>query len=191
MATRLGSLIGRRLRQRRRDFARDERGATLIEFAILALPFFSIVGAILETSVVFLSGQVLESATQDVSRLIRTGQAQGMMSAPEDFKSRICARVYGLFPNCETDLHVEVQTITDFDSATISPPIDWSCEENCDAQWTRDEQYSSGGGGSIMMVQVYYKWPIMISLGDMTLGNLPGNKRLMSASTVFRNEPFT
>ena len=62
--------------RRRRGFARDDSGVTAIEFGLLALPFFSILGAILETSLVFLSGQVLESAVQDTSRLIRTGQAQ-------------------------------------------------------------------------------------------------------------------
>ena len=33
-----------------RNFARDERGVTAIEFGILALPFFMIIGATLETS---------------------------------------------------------------------------------------------------------------------------------------------
>lgn len=189
MATRLGSLIGRALR-RRRGFARDERGATLVEFALLALPFFSIVGAILETSVVFLSGQVLESGVQDVSRLIRTGQAQGTIVTADDFKSRVCGRLYGLFPNCADALHVEVQTVTDFSSASISAPVDWSCDEDDCEDWTRGDSYTAGAGSSIMMVQVYYKWPVIMSLGDMTLANLRGNKRLLGASTIFRNEPF-
>lgn len=189
MATRLGSLIERTLRKRRRGFARDESGVTVIEFALLAVPFFSIVGAILETSVVFLSGQILDSAVQDVSRLVRTGQAQGIITSADDFKTRICSRLYGLFTDCD-GLHVEVQTITDFDSASISAPVDWDCEEDeCD-DWTRDETYTSGFGSSIMLVQVYYKWPVIISVGDMTLANL-GGRRLLGASTVFRNEPFT
>ena len=58
--------------RRWRGFAHDESGVTAIEFGLLAVPFFSILGAILETSLVFLSGQVLESAVQDASRLIRT-----------------------------------------------------------------------------------------------------------------------
>jgi Flp pilus assembly protein TadG len=54
---------------RRRGFARDESGVTAIEFGLLALPFFSILGAILETSLVFLSGQVLESACPSMSAI--------------------------------------------------------------------------------------------------------------------------
>jgi Flp pilus assembly protein TadG len=191
MATRLGALIGRRLQRRRRGFARDERGATMIEFALLALPFFSIVGAILETSVVFLSGQILESAVQDVSRLIRTGQAQGTITTAAQFKSRVCGRLYGLFPDCNNSLHVEVQTVTNFSAASISAPVNWTCDQDACDGWTRTEQYTAGAGSSIMMVQVYFKWPVIMSLGDMTLANLRGNKRLLGASTIFRNEPFT
>jgi Flp pilus assembly protein TadG len=44
----------RRLRTGR-AFARNADGAVAVEFALLALPFFAIIGAILQTSVVFLS----------------------------------------------------------------------------------------------------------------------------------------
>lgn len=186
MATRLGSLIGRRLKSQRR-FVRDERGVTMIEFALLALPFFSIIGAILETSVVFLSGQILDSAVQDVSRLVRTGQAQGTITSTEDFKSRVCARLFGLFRDCD-NLHVEVQTVTNFSAVTISPPVDWTCTSECG--WTRSESYSPGQGSSIMLVQVYYKWPIILGLGNLSLSNLADSRRLLGAATVFRNEPF-
>jgi len=188
MAIHLRSLIGRALLARRRGgFARDNRGTTAVEFGLLALPFFSIIGAILETSVVFLSSQVLESAVQDASRYIRTGQAQGTITSVNDFKGRICDRLFGLFGDCN-GLYVEVQTIDDFGAASITPPVDWNCEANCD--WTRPEAYTPGTRSSTMLVQVYYKWPIILSIGDMTLANLPEQKRLLATATVFRNEPY-
>ncbi|OYX04895.1 MAG: hypothetical protein B7Z15_17285 [Rhizobiales bacterium 32-66-8] len=181
-------MIGRALLpRRRRGFARDEGGATLIEFGLLALPFFSIVGAILETSVVFLSSQVLESAVQDVSRLIRTGQAQGTMESVDAFRDRVCSRLYGLFADCD-GLFVEVKVITNFNDASISAPIADACTLPCD--WTRLPSYTPSNSSNIVLVQVYYKWPVMLSLGDLSLANLPGNQRLMGAATVFRNEPF-
>lgn len=193
MATKLTSLIGAAL-QRRRAFLRHQKGATLVEFGLLALPFFSIVGAILETSVVFLAGQVLDSAVQDVSRYLRTGQAQEAAVDLDRFRDEVCERLYNLFSNCDS-LHVEVNTITDFSSVSITPPVDWTCEEDeeepCD--WTRPEAYPDGYAASpsaVMVVQVYYKWPIMLSLGGMSLANLPGGKRLLGSATVFRNEPF-
>ena len=188
MAIGLGSLICRAVLPRRwRAFRRDQRGATAIEMGLLALPFFMIVGAILETSVVFLAGQFLDSAVADTSRLVRTGQAKTSMATTDDFRNAVCSRLYGLFPDCSS-LHVEVKTISDFASATISAPIDDTCTTNCG--WTRSEDYSPGTGSSIMLVQVYYKWPIILNLGGLSLANLPDGKRLLSASTVFRNEPY-
>ncbi|WP_224705601.1 TadE/TadG family type IV pilus assembly protein [Devosia aquimaris] len=188
MAITVGSLIGRAVLPRRwRGFRRDQSGATAVEMGLLALPFFMIVGAILETSVVFLASQFLDSAVADTSRLVRTGVAKTTMSNTADFRNAICDRLYGLFPDC-SGLHIEVKTISDFASATISPPIDYSCTSECG--WTRSEQYGAGTGSSIMLVEVYYKWPIILNLGGLSLANLPDGKRLLSAATVFRNEPY-
>lgn len=193
MSGRLASRIGTRLPpRRRRDFARDEGGVTAVEFGLLAVPFFSILGAILETSMVFLSGQILDSAVQDVSRLIRTGQAQQAGMSAEQFKQGVCDRLYGLFNNC-AGLHVEVQVIDSFNAATIAPPVKPTCEdgeEGCN-DWTRPESYAPGQGSSIVAVQVYYQWPLILAIEGLGLTNLAGGKHLMGAATVFRNEPFT
>ena len=62
--------IGKVLLKNVRRLVRDQRAVTAIEFGMLAFPFFAIVGAILQTSVVFLASQVLESAVHDAARTI-------------------------------------------------------------------------------------------------------------------------
>lgn len=187
MAGRFAARIGRLVLPRRsRAFLRDQRGVTAIEFGLLALPFFAIVGAILETSIVFLSSQILDSAVQDSSRLIRTGQSKGFTI--ETFRANVCSRLYGLFTDCN-GLFVKVNVVTDFKSATVTSPVDATCKTNCG--WTAPESYATGGGSSIVMVQVYYKWPTLLNLGQLGLANLPDGKRLLGAATVFQNEPFT
>lgn len=178
------------LPRRRRGFLRDDRGVTAVEFGLLALPFFSIIGAILETSVVFLSGQILDSAVQDSSRLIRTGQMQSANYTIDKFRANVCDRLYGLF-SCD-GLHVEVQVLTSFNAANVKPPVNFACKTKveCDT-WTRAEVYSPGAGSSIMVVQVYYKWPVLLSFAGMTLANLPTGDRVLGAASVFRNEPFS
>lgn len=188
---------------RRRGFARDENGVTAVEFGLLAVPFFSILGAILETSLVFLSGQVLESAVQDASRQIRTGEAQTAGVTPAAFKTLICNRVFGLIADCNSaNLHVEVDVINAFADIEVAAPVNWTCdarkpgetEEQAAARcaaWTRPESYTPGSGSNIIMVQVYYKWPIVVPFGGLGLANLPDGRRVMGAATVFRNEPFT
>ena len=42
----------------------------------IALPFFALLFAIIETGIVFFAGQVIETAIQDCGRLLFTHQAQ-------------------------------------------------------------------------------------------------------------------
>lgn len=183
----LRTLLKRGLLSKPRSFMRGESGTTAIEFALLGLPFFAIVGAILETAMVFLAGQMLDSAVQDASRQIRTGQAQSASINLAQYRTRICDRTFGLFGDCSA-LHIEVQKLDYFNDATIGAPIDPNCKSNCG--WTRPEVYSPGAGSGIVMVQVYYKWPVMLNFA-FSFANLADGKRLMGAATVFRNEPFT
>src|SRR5665213_3506573 len=95
-----------------RRFARDQRGVTVVEVALLAIPFFALIGAILETAVVFLASQILDGAVQDSGRLIRTGQAQSNSPTPysaTDFQNAICSRLFNLF-DC-TKLQVSVTVV--------------------------------------------------------------------------------
>ena len=130
-------------RWRLKSLARDTRGATMIEFAILAPIFFAILAAILQTSVQYFAAQVLESGVYDASRTIRVGQAQREGWTIADYKKNVCNRLYGLFGDC-ADMHVSVQPINDFQSADYSVPLDLNCVENCD--WTEDEEDTAAPG---------------------------------------------
>lgn len=169
-------------------FWRADSGTTMIEFAILAPIFFALLGATLETSLVFLTGQIVESAVQDAGRAVRTGQAQRRGDTLEKFRDAICSRTVGLV-DC-AQLHIEVTTVDNFKTATVTPPIDWSCKRNC--SWTRPEAYLAGQGSSTVLVQVYYKYPLLLTSGFFGVGqsDLPDGKRLIGSVTVFKNEPF-
>lgn len=175
----------------RRGFARNERGAVAVEFAILALPFFTLIFAILETSIVFLAGQILDSAVQDASRFIRTGQAQNSSWSANEFRTQVCDRLYGLF-DCN-NVKIKVSVVSNFASATVTNPIDPDCSltsDPSDCNWTLTESYDDGAGSSVVLVQAHYKWPTVINLPGFNLATQAGNTRLLSAVRVFRNEPF-
>jgi Flp pilus assembly pilin Flp len=173
-------------RGRRKSLARDTRGATMIEFALLAPIFFAILTAILETSVQYLAAQIFESGVYDASRTIRVGMAQRENWSADDYKKNICDRLYGFFGDC-ADLYVNVRPISDFQSADYSVPLDRTCSQDCD--WTEDDVWTPGGASAVVLVQAYYRYP---SILQMPLGPnaLPDGRRLISAATVFRNEPF-
>ena len=179
-----------------RAFGRNEAGVTAVEFGFLAIPFFTVITAILETSLIFLAGQVLDSAVQDSARLIRTGQAQNKSPAaftPADFRAAICAGLYNMFDCDAADdrLRISVTVVADFPAVTIGYPL--KTGEDCDedaCDWTLVDAYAPGKGGEVVLVQAYYKWPTIVRLPGFNLQSLPDGSRLLGASRVFRNEPF-
>jgi hypothetical protein len=173
-------------RWRRRSFARDTRGASMVEFGLLAPIFFAVLMAILETSLQYFAAQVLESGVYDASRSIRVGQVQRENWTVADYKKDICGRLYGLFGDCN-DMHVNVRQIDNFHSANFSVPVDFKCQSNC--KWTEDEVWTPGISSSVILVQVYYRYPSILQL-PFAQNRLGDGRSLLSAATIFRNEPF-
>jgi Flp pilus assembly protein TadG len=166
-----------------RRFVRQQDGAAAVEFALVAAPFLALTFAILETAFVFFASQTLEATAADSARLIMTGQAQTGGFSQADFKTAVCARVYGLF-DCANGLTVDVKTYSSFAAVNNTPPV-------TNGQLvTTNMAYNPGGPGCIEVVSLYYQWPIYVSMFSDNLSNLNGNKRLLVATSVFRNEPY-
>jgi Flp pilus assembly protein TadG len=168
-----------------RRFARHEGGASTVEFALVLLPFLALMFGIMETALLFFADQTLETAVADSARLILTGQAQSQGLNATTFKNAVCARVYGLF-DCQSGVYVNVQTYASFGSISYTPPID-----SHGHLVTSGFGYNPGGPGDIVVVQLFYQWPIYFTLWDFSdLTNMAGNSRLLVATAAFRNEPY-
>ena len=173
------------------QFARRQDGAAAVEFALVALPFLALLFAILETALVFFASQSLEATAADVGRLVMTGQAQTGVSpttgaagySAQDFKNAACARLSGLF-DCN-QLYVSVQSYNNFSGYSYADPVQ-SGKMTVDVN---NLPFSDGSPGSIVVVQLYYQWPILVSLLNSHLADINGN-RLLVATAVFRNEPY-
>ena len=167
-----------------RRFTHAQDGATAVEFALVAAPFLALVFAILETALIFFASQTLEAAATDSARLIMTGQAQTSGYSKDDFKTAVCNRLAGGLFDCTNGVYVDVKTYTTFTAITATPPI---TNGQLD---TSNMVYTPGGPGDIVVVRLYYQWPIYVSMFSDNLSNLNGNKRLLVATSVFRNEPY-
>jgi Flp pilus assembly protein TadG len=178
------SMGARRLAQARaiRRFARRQDGAAAVEFGLVAAPFFALMFAIIETALIFFAGQALETAVADSSRLIMTGQAQQQGFSQAAFKNSVCARIYGLF-DCANGVSVDVKTFSNFANVSMPSPID----EN--GNFVDNFTYQPGGAGDIVVVRLFYQWPVFVSL--LGLNNMANGKRLLIATAAFRNEPFS
>ena len=166
-----------------RRFVRQQDGAAAVEFALVAAPFLALTFAILETAFVFFAGQTLEAAAADSARLIMTGQAQSAGFTAGDFKNAVCARIFALF-DCANGVFVDVKTYSSFASVNTASPVS-NGQLN-----TGSMTYSPGDVGNIVVVSLYYQWPIYVSMLGDNLSNLNGNKRLLVATSVFRVEPY-
>ena len=166
-----------------RRFAKAQDGAAAIEFAIVAAPFLALIFAIMETALVFFSGQTLEAAVATSSRLIMTGQAQNGGFDQNAFKTSVCNSIVALF-DCQNKLYVNVQNFSTFGSASTTPPY------NNGQLDTSKMVYQPGNPGDVVVVSLYYQWPIYVSLFSNNLANQTGNNRLLVATAAFRNEPY-
>jgi len=166
-----------------RRFLKEQKGAAAVEFALVATPFLALTFAIIESALVFYAGQTLEAANADAARLIMTGQAQTGGFSANQFKTQVCNRIAGLF-DCAGGVYVDVKTYSDFSSVSTASPV------NNGQLDTSKMGYTPGGPGCIVKVSLYYQWPIYVSLLGNNLANLNGNKRLLVATSVFRNEPY-
>jgi Flp pilus assembly protein TadG len=168
-----------------RRFMRRQDGAVAVEFGLILLPFLALMFGIMETALVFFADQTLETAVSESARLIMTGQAQTQSLNATTFKNAVCARIYGLF-DCQNGVYVNVQTYSSFGGITYTPPLDTNGN-----LVTSNFVYQPGGPGDIVVVRLYYQWPIYVSLMNLNkLTNMSNNKRLLVATAAFRNEPY-
>ena len=150
-------------------FRRNRGGSAIVEFALVAPMFFA--------------SQVLETVTQDSARQIMTGQAQNAGLTAAQFKSLVCSKISVMF-DCANGISIDVQSYPQFGNVNVASPIDGS------KNFTNPNNYSPGNGGDIVVVRLFYQWPIVVTKLGYDISNLAGSKRLLTATAAFQNEPF-
>ncbi len=176
--------LRRRLRAAIGRFTGDERATTIVEFALLATPFFMLIFGIFEIGLIFLVSTTLENAITASGRQIRTGELQAAGTSASQFKTSICNNMSWLGSNCTSNLNVDVRTYASF--AGVSPPNPVVNGAVNPAAMT----FTPGNSGDIVVVRAYYTWSVITPLLNPTLVNLAGNKHLITATIAFRNEPY-
>lgn len=170
------------LTTRSRRFPGDERGATMLEFAIIAVPFFGLMFGIIEVAIVAWGTYELENATQDAARLIRTGQ----QSDQNKIKDEICRRTL-LLGNCAEKL--KLSAVSCQACTMVAPPSALNEGKLNEAAFAA-KQFSPGGARDVVLVSAFYEWELVNFITAYSIGNMENGNRLLQASAVFRNEPF-
>lgn len=169
--------------------ARDTRGATIIEFALVATPFIALILATIQTSLVFFAQQTLETVAEKTARQLVTDQAQNSGMTQQDFQAAACAslRKFAAFMQC-ANLMVDVQNADSFeDIDTAAPTLTYDSKGNVNNNW----QFNPGPPGSIVVMRTMYLFPVISGPLGLTFANSQGGKRLLVATSVFKSEAYT
>jgi Flp pilus assembly protein TadG len=164
----------------------DRAGATAVEFALVAAPLVFMLFAILELAMVFLVASTLENATSNVARTIRTGQVQsGGGGSANSIRDSICANLGWLQSQCQANLSVDVRTYAQFTNGAAPSPI------NNGKFDTSALMYAPGDPGQIVLVRAFYRWTLMTPFLKGALANLDNGVTMLTATTTFKNEPYS
>lgn len=182
MVRRLLNRVGTFRRRPKSGLWRDRRGATAVEFALIAFPFFGLLMGCLELAIVLFAGVSLDLATARVARELRTGLADKPANATV-FATKVCADMSWLGSDCASKLRVDVRTFTNFSLVPQVPDV------IVNGQFA-NLQYNVGTGSQIQLVRVYYPWKVFTPLLKPGFSSLSSGEMVLSTRVVFKNEPF-
>jgi len=173
----------RRLAKRLR--ARGISGSAAIEFAMVAPVLFLFIFGTIETGVIFFAQTMLQNATADTARQIRTGQLSGTLTASQ-IRNNVCGEVNGLITNCTAGLMVDLRAYTSFTGASYPSVSNADGSINTGAltvQATSD--------CAIVLLRTFYAWKIMTPLMTPFLQTGSTGTSILTSSAAFRTEPYS
>lgn len=149
---------------------------------MVALPFCLMIFAILELGLVFVTDSVLDNATIETGRLVRTGQADAQSMTAAQFKTALCSRMSIFASDCDARASIDVRVIPQFATTPPDPMADGSFNDGV-------LSYSNGDPGDLVVVRVWYRQPLITTFLAQALPRLDNGTALLTATTAFRNEP--
>jgi Flp pilus assembly protein TadG len=187
--------------------SQDEKGAVAVEFAFVAPMFLLLLLVIVELGLTLTTQSVLDGATRDAARLIRTGQIQSQTSPITAFQTQLCSEMASLMTvtKCDSSVIFDVE-VPPSSNNTFGGLSFTSCSLNNNQSGSGTKcNFATTNGGQIVGVRATYTRSFIIpwvgaclSGGSCWTG--PGSAGGSNAGTggitltstvVFRNEPFT
>ncbi|MCP3735144.1 pilus assembly protein [Sphingomonas sp. RP10(2022)] len=173
--------------------AGDARGAVLVEFAIVAVPFIALMLAIIQTSLIYFAQETLETTVEAASRSIVTGKRQaadaagkvaGMTQAQlaERFRRAGCTSMPA-FLSCSR-LYVEVKNAGNWNDTPTALTFD------ANGKISNTFAYDLGSQGSVVVVRFMYLWPLQ-GAPLFNLSNAPSGQRVLFATSVAKSEAYS
>lgn len=174
-----------------RRFRRNDRGVVAIEFAMLALPFFALVFAIIETCLSFAAGQLLQNSVDRVARELRTGQILPVQATSTRIYSEVCSGMaIMLVDDTCPDLVIDLKTFAEYSDF----PTGITRLGNGDVDTSGFTIDPAGPRGKAQM-RAFYRWAVYTDLMKSRIANVnrgaSDGKILLFGTMTWQNEPFS
>lgn len=159
-------------------------GAAAVEFALVAFPFFFLIFAVLQLALLFIVDSMLENATLQTARLVRTGEAVDRTLSRDQFKAELCSHMSVFAAECPRRVVVEIRELPQFRSQSL---------QNSIANGALDQAslpYTNGKPSTLMLVRVWYKQPLVAPTMFQALSRLSTGETVLGVTTAFRSEPY-
>ncbi len=180
---------------------RATRGATAVEYALLAPVLMLLLVGIIEYNAMMYAATVLEGATAIASRQGKTGYVQSGMSQQDYIYGIIQNRVTGILTPGQLSIASKSYAnlaVVGKPEPCISPPLT-PCngtpgvnfvDVNHNGMWDADQGTTGlGASGDIVVYTVTYPWKIMTPIMLDFLGT--NGTFTLTSSSIVRNEPYT
>lgn len=183
-----------------RALGRDCRGASAVEFAMVAVPFFGLVAVTMEFAVGYWAQLTLDSALADASRSVYTGAFQTANNGKGKSQAQMLDALRGEL--CKKDgqprvtmfscqnVRLNVSTSKVFSASANTSPTTVDPKTN-ETKWNPGfGAYADGEPSAIMRVQAVVEFPVVFTVFNPSYVKAPGGGRLLQAASVFRVEPY-
>lgn len=171
----------------RRRYAKDEQGATAIEFAIVAPVFLGLMFSIFEVGWFYFINASVDSAATDAARIIRTGQADGL-SAGEFFNFFVCPKI-SIIGECSERLTVEVKKYDTFADLAADASAPFVCRD-ANQEDIDDISYDTSEELAIYRVRLCVIYDTLNPVIGMNLSENGLGQKKVTASYILRSEPY-
>ncbi|RIY02012.1 pilus assembly protein [Aureimonas flava] len=162
-------------------FRRDASGVAAVEFSLVALPFFFVLMAMIETALATTAGVMLNNAVNSAARGVMTGSVQKSDMDADGFRRLICGDI-DMMMSCD-------RLVLDMRTFPAGSPIPTSVALRDGAVDSENFCFDPGGQDTITVIRAYYPWPWVTSILNGFAEDTNGNA-ILGSMAAFMNEPF-
>lgn len=168
-----------------RRFTANRRGATAVEFAMIAPLFFGSLFAIMETGTLYLKATAVDAGVEEAKRVTMTGQVAGAGNATAQlskFKTAFCNQA-GWIIDCNS-VQFDVRAFQTFGVAAMPNPISGGNFNS------GGMQFNTGKPCEIVVIRAYYQTKAITAMIRKDVAQLSNGNVVIAGAAAFKNEPY-